>query len=260
MARIHLVELEDLPWWPKAVRELAMDYLHFMESRLGLHDHIAPPLAEALHECGARHIVDLCAGGSGPVPGLLTVLRRRGLSVSATLTDLYPNIEAFERAKAESGGAITYEAEPVDARAVPRRLHGFRTIFNAFHHFRPARAVAVLRDAQTAGQPIGIFEVPQRAIKNLLVLLFTPIFVWLVTPLIRPFHWRRLFWTYVIPLVPFTCWWDGLVSQLRAYEPAELQELAAHASEGFTWRAGRLPIEGSPANLTYLIGIPRSAA
>ena len=36
-------------------------------------------------------------------------------------------------------------------------------MFNSFHHFRPAEAKTVLRDAAEAGQPIGIFEIPERA-------------------------------------------------------------------------------------------------
>ena len=61
----------------------------------------------------------------------------------------------------------------------------------------------------------------------LIPLLLTPIYLWIATPFIRPFRWRRLFWTYVVPLVPLTCWWDGLVSQFRAYTPSELEDLAS---------------------------------
>ncbi|MGQ0648094.1 MAG: class I SAM-dependent methyltransferase [Gemmatimonadaceae bacterium] len=256
---MQLVELEDLAWWPRPVRDLATDYLHFMEARLALHRPVVAPLAEALRTCGARHLVDLCAGASGPVPALLDALRLNGLNVSATLTDLYPNVETLARVAAESGGVITFETEPVDAQAVPRRLRGFRTVFNAFHHFSPAMALAVLCDARAAGQPIGVFEIPQRALATTIPLLVTPLFVWAATPFIRPFRWRRLLWTYVIPLVPLTCWWDGLVSQLRAYEPSELTDLAAQVPQGFTWRSGRVPIGNTPGRLTYLIGLPRNA-
>lgn len=256
---MQLVELEDLEWWPRSVRDLATDYLHFMESRFKLHAPVIAPLAEALHACGARHLVDLCAGGGGPVPAVLEELRLSGLNVSATLTDLYPNIDAFVRMAAESGGVITFEAEPINAQSVPRRLRGFRTIFNAFHHFRPTVALAVLCDARAAGQPIGVFEIPERAITTTIPLLFTPLFVWVATPLIRPFQWQRLLWTYVIPLVPLMCWWDGLVSQLRAYEPSELSDLAARVPEGFTWRVGRVSIGRTPGHLTYLIGLPANA-
>ena len=30
MRRMHLVELEDLDWWPVGIRDLATDYLGFM--------------------------------------------------------------------------------------------------------------------------------------------------------------------------------------------------------------------------------------
>ena len=256
MPRVHLVELEDLPWWPAIVRDLATDYLYFIESHFGLHRPAVPLLDQALRVTGLRQLVDLCSGGGGPVPRLVADLRTRGLEISAVLTDRFPNPRAFEQAAARSAGSITYERAPVDARAVPRRLQGFRTMFNAFHHFDPAAAVAVLCDAREAGQPIGVFEIPQRSFLLSIPLLFTPVFVFLATPFIRPFRWQRLLWTYLLPLVPLTCWWDGLVSQLRAYEPSELEALAAGVRPGYRWRTGRVPIGHTPGDLTYLIGSP----
>ena len=145
---------------------------------------------------------------------------------------------------------------PVDAKAVPPELTGFRTLFNAFHHFRPADAAAVLRDAVRAGQPIGVFEVMDRTVAGVLpVVLLVPLIVLLATPFVRPFRWDRLVLTYLVPLVPLTCWWDGLVSALRAYTPAELEALGREAGPGYMWRAGRVPLSGgSPGRLTYLIG------
>jgi hypothetical protein len=144
---------------------------------------------------------------------------------------------------------------------VPSELTGFRTLFNAFHHFRPADAVAVLRDAAEAGQPIGVFEIPDRSPRTLIpMLVLTPLMVALTTPFIRPFRWARLLWTYLMPLVPLTCWWDGIVSQLRAYTAAELEALAREVRvDGYTWRAGHVPIGSTPGRLTYLIGQPRGA-
>lgn len=256
--RLHLVELEDLAWWPTVVRDLATDYLHFMESRFALHRPVVPLLEAALRETGARQLVDLCSGGAGPVPDLLADLRTAGLDVHAVLTDLYPNRAAFERAAATSGGTITFEAAPVDARSVPSHLAGFRTMFNSFHHFRPDAAQAVLGDAARAGQPIGIFEIPERSLRAVVPFLFTPLFVLLATPFIRPFHWQRLVWTYLLPLVPFTCWWDGLVSQLRAYTAPELEAHGTAASRQYEWHAGRVPIGALPGYLTYLIGYDRA--
>lgn len=256
--RVHLFELEDQASLPAVVRDLATDFLHFVESAFELHRPIVALLGDALRATGAKHVIDLCSGGGGPVPELQRALAGTGVSVGFTLTDRFPNVEAFRRAVEASQGAIAYIAEPVDARAVPRRLTGFRTLFNSFHHFRPDQAMAILRDAAQARQPIGIFEFQERSIPTLLFfLLLTPLAVALATPFIRPFRWKRLFWTYVLPLVPLTCWWDGIVSQLRAYTPQELERLAAGAAaDSYTWRAGKLPIASIPGYLTYLLGTP----
>jgi hypothetical protein len=259
--RLHLFELEDQPWFPRRVRDLATDYLEYIQARFELHRPAANLLEEALRATGATTVIDLGSGGGGPVAAISKAFRAERPEVVFKLTDRFPNEAAFRRRAAECPGAIDFTGEPVDARAVPSSLRGFRTLFNAFHHFRPDDAVAVLRDAARAGQPIGIFEIPERTLRTLLPMLFlTPLLVLLATPFIRPFTGSRLLWTYVVPLVPLTCWWDGIVSQLRAYTPAELERLAnAAGAEGYYWRAGKVPISPAPGFLTYLLGYPEEA-
>ena len=107
-----------------------------------------------------------------------------------------------------------------------------------------------------ARQPIGVFEIPERSIATTVPLLLTPLFVAIATPFIRPFRWRRLLWTYLLPLVPLMCWWDGLVSQLRAYTADEMLDLTRGLTE-YDWTASRVPIVATPGNLTYLVGTPK---
>jgi hypothetical protein len=172
------------------------------------------------------------------------------------MTDLYPNIPAFEAIAAQAEGRIGYERSPVDARAVPPALAGLRTIFNAFHHLAPADARSVLHAAAAARQPLAIFEISERRARALIpIVLLTPLSVLLVTPFMRPFRWRRLLWTYLVPLVPFTCWWDGIVSQLRAYSIDELRALG-EGSAPMRWEAGQVPVVGGGGRLTYLLGFP----
>ncbi len=257
--RVQLFELEDQRWFPNLIRDFATDWLqHFAESALGLHRPVVPTLRDALLESDSRQIIDLCSGGSGPMLPVQKALRAEGLSVRATLTDKFPNLEAFERARSQSGNMIEFVPESVDARAVPRELKGFRTIFNSFHHFRPEDARTILRDAVAANQPIGIFELPERSLPIIAsVLLTAPIMVLFMTPFIRPFRWRRLFWTYVLPLVPLTCVWDGVVSHLRAYSLEELEDFARELRvEHYMWKAGRIRIPSTPAHVTYLVGYP----
>lgn len=256
MRRLHLFELEDQPWFPGVIRDLATDYLQFIQTKFRLDRAMAPIVKRTMEESGTRRIVDLCSGGSGPLLLLVRDLADGGLDVSATLTDLFPNIPAFGEIAAASHGRIEFERSSIDARDVPARLTGLRTIFNGFHHLKPSDARAVLHAAATARQPIAIFEASERSIRTLPVVL-TPLFVWIATPFMRPFKWRRLFWTYLIPMVPLTCLWDGIVSQLRAYTLDELREMTS-GSAPMHWEVGQIPIAKGRGNLTYLTGAPPS--
>jgi hypothetical protein len=256
--RFQLFELEDLSWFPRVLRDLATDYLHFIERTLQLERPVVPILADAVRASSAHRLVDLCSGAGGPVPSLQSALAAQGLDLQVTLTDRFPNLVAFRELEAASKGRITFVSYPVDARAVPSDLIGFRTIFNSFHHFGPTDARAVLRNALEARQPIGVFEIPERRALLLPLFLLSPLLVLVATPFIRPFRWRRLFWTYLLPLVPLTCLWDGIVSVLRAYTVAELEGLAHSISgDGYAWQAGRVPVAATPAHVTYLWGYPR---
>ncbi len=255
---MHLFELEDQVWFPAAIRDLATDYIHFIEITFRLHRPVVALLAQTLRTTKSDHVIDLCSGGGGPIPALQEALAADGLDVRFTLTDRFPNLPAFHWAETLSKGRITFVARPVDARAVPKDRGGVRTIFNSFHHFRPTDAMAVLRDATNAGVPIAVFEIPERALLVILLTVFTPLFVALATPFIRPFRWPRLLWTYVLPLVPLTCWWDGMVSQLRAYTVEELRRLGQDAaSDTYEWQSGQAPIPSTPGHVTYLFGHPR---
>ena len=163
--RIHLFELEDQPWFPPVIRDLATDYLHFMETLMSAHRPMVPLLAEALRATGARRwwtcapvVVDRWLRSVKSWP-------KAGLNVRFILTDKYPNYDAFKAISSTHAGIEGHNA-PVDATAVPSNLTGFRTMFNAFHHFKPNDARAVLQSAVAARQPIAIFELPERTIPS----------------------------------------------------------------------------------------------
>jgi hypothetical protein len=202
-------------------------------------------------------VLDLCSGGGGPVLAVYRTLAASGAPVRITLTDKFPNLAAFAHLASQHGDDIDFVADPVEAASVPDNLPGLRTMFNAFHHFAPGEARSVLESAVEARQPIAIFEISERSLPMILLVMFTPLFVALATPFIRPFSWKRLFWTYVIPVIPLTCWWDGMVSQLRAYRIAELLELTAGLA-AYRWQAGRIGVKGMPGHVTHLLGMPRS--
>ena len=257
--RLQLVELEDLAWFPKTIRDLATDYLQFVEDRFGIHEPVVPILGEVLREAGTQRVVDLCSGGVGPWVGLERDLRAAGIPVEVTLTDKFPHLEAFRRAKRSTEGRLGYTKTSIDAMEVPPELDGVRTVFNAFHHFRPTDARRVLGNAVAANEAIAIFEIPDRTLFSVLsILICTPWAVVISTLFMRPFRLKRLLFTYLLPGVPLICVWDGVVSQLRAYTPRELRALGDEVdSERYEWKSGRVRVGRSPLHVTYLTGVPR---
>ncbi|HWZ53072.1 MAG TPA: class I SAM-dependent methyltransferase [Granulicella sp.] len=279
MRRTELIELHDHPRFPARLRDLMTDTLQELWRFGNSYGAILPQLHRGLTAAGVSaadapsppkpageqvDVLDLCSGGGGPWPRLARDLERDyGLAVRVCLTDKYPNLQALARPRsAEEETHLDYVPQPVDAAHVHPALSGFRTIFSSFHHFSPTEAREVLRSAMTANRGIGIFELARRELKTVLVLCLAPLLVLLLTPRMRPFRWSRLLWTYVVPVIPFVIWFDGLVSCLRAYAPEELQEMLAQlgseptglSQASYRWflgeeRSGLLPV-------TYLIGYP----
>jgi hypothetical protein len=107
------------------------------------------------------------------------------------------------------------------------------------------------------GRGVGVFEMARRSPRTILMICLIPVLDLDLAPTIRPFRWSRLLWTWLVPLVPFVLFYDGLVSCLRAYSHEELAtDDRAAERPGYEWqigeeRSGFLPV-------TYLLGYPVS--
>jgi len=253
--RAQLFELCDQSWLPEVLRRAETDYLATVIRVAEPFAPLGPKLAEVLDRAGVDRIVDLASGGAGPWPGLARRIAdaRGGRAPEVTLTDLYPNERAFGRARA---AGLAYEEAPVDARDVAPRLTGVRTIFDGLHHLAPADAHAVLADAHRRRAPIVVGEAMPRRWRVLLTVPLIPLLVLLMTPRIRPVSAVQLLFTYLIPILPLIIMWDGFVSCLRTYRPAELLALA-QGLDGYRWDAGTL--RHRAASITYLVGEPTDA-
>jgi hypothetical protein len=258
MRRLQLIEIEDQSWCPRPLRDAMTDFLRFFMEKFAPYSAAAPLLARALARMGEPRVVDLCSGGGGPWRDLVRrVPAAGGPAVRVRLTDAYPNLAAYARLSEATGGVIEAEPEPVRVTDVPERLAGFRTLFTALHHFRPPAARAILADAVRRRCGIGVFEITERSFLSLISMLALPVMVLLATPFIRPFRWSRLLLTYLVPLVPLAVWFDGTVSCLRSYRPAELLDLArGPGDDRYAWEAGVVRSASLVTRMTYLIGVP----
>ena len=261
MPRLHLIEIAEQPWCPRAIRDGLTDFLRVVIDAGGAYAPAAPLLAELLQHTRSIRIVDLCSGGGGPWRSLVPALGERGVRPAIRVTDINPNLEAFAALERELPGVVSGESRPVNALAVPADLVGVRTVFTALHHFRPAEARALFGDAARRGVPICAFESTRRDAIAILLTMLSPIVVLLVTPRIRPFRWSRLLLTYVLPLIPLVVLFDGIVSCLRTYSIAELEALVRGVGQGdgkgaarMRWTVGEAG--RGPVPMSYVIGEP----
>jgi hypothetical protein len=177
LPRLQLFEVEDLEWIPDSIRDLALDYLGFLEVRFALHKPVLPLLRRMLGQTGTLNVVDLCTGRGELVLALYEALASDGINVEFTLTDKFPNLTAFRYISSLHPLNLRYVSGSVDPTKVPPELVGLRTIFNAFQHFSPRAARSVLEDTVRARQPICIFEIPERRLLTIISLLLTSLFV-----------------------------------------------------------------------------------
>lgn len=253
--RLQLFEFEDQQWFPHLLRKYITDYLRYWVELLGLYKPIIAMIREIIIKTDHFQVIDLCSGSGGPIIKIQQALKQDGLLVQVVLTDKFPNQDI----KAEYQDTnITWVKESVDAMSVPIHLNsGMRTIFSSFHHFNPTQAKNILQDAIHSNFPIGVFEFTERSLFSLLcALLVIPLFVLLFSVFIKPFTLGRFFWTYIIPIVPLICLWDGCVSNLRAYTPGELIKIVKQIEDyqKYHWKIGK--IQSKICNVTYLLGYP----
>lgn len=256
MARIHLFEFEDQPWFPEFLRNYMTDYLQFMSNKMNMYQGVMPILKKGLNKSGGTQILDLASGGGGGLLRIAEELQKEEPNLKIMLTDFYPNIDAFKKTVDQSP-VFSYVSESVDATNVSKDLKGFRTQFLSLHHFRPNQARQILQNAVDAKATIGVFEAMERGPKNMIGMLFIPILVFLVTPFIRPFKLGRIIFTYLIPLVPIFTFWDGFISVLRTYSIKEMNELIVGIpnSNTYDWEVSK--VKSGPGEILYLLGSPK---
>lgn len=257
MRRRQLIEIHEQAWCPAILRDAVRAVLAQLASKLPVYEGLADELLDAMHGAGTREVVDLCAGAGGPWVRLGAALRGDARIASVLITDLFPDLRATRAMHRETDGLVRGHGESVDATQVPAELSGLRTLFAAFHHFDPERAAALLRDAAAAGRGIAIFELTQRRwlISLIIGAAMGPLCLAMV-PFVRPVRLGVLLWTYVIPVIPMLLAFDGVISCLRSYTPAELEALGREAAPHYRWRAGVRRSGFGPIRVVFLIGVP----
>ena len=260
MRRFHLFEFEDLSWFPSTLRNYVTDFLRTIAEKFGMFDPVVPHLVDLANRNDYSMIIDMATGAGGQWRTLLPKLLDSNNKIHLTLTDKFPNKDALEDIKEQFHDTVNIDMRSIDAIDVPQDLRGTRTMFLSIHHFKPESVKRIFENAVNSGSSIAIFEAQRRDIEHIIRFALSPIAVFLLTPFIRPFSIPRLIFTYLIPLIPFVVFWDGVVSVLRTYTNQELEEIAktVDIDNEFLWFSESI-LKGQQ-KIEVFTGYPRAQA
>jgi hypothetical protein len=216
-----LKELEDYHWFPSVLRKYQMEFIGILVSKWRLYVRVADMIGDDLTKHSIHEIEDLCSGSGYPAIFVHNDLAKHG--VTTILTDKFPQ-------KVENIKDIYYHPEPNDINQLKISSQKYYTMYNAFHHFESQDQKAMLQKVINNRGQLLIVEIVQPTLLNfILVTLASTFGVLLSLPLIRPFEWKRLFFTYIFPINLLTVLVDGYISIIKSKTKKEYtQWIAAH--------------------------------
>lgn len=193
--------------------------------------------------------------------------------VDFVLTDIHPHIPAWQAACAQSPN-LHYVSSSVDAGNAPQNileLAGiptsqaqdkkiFRLFSLAFHHLDDDTAAKVLENTLATSSGFAILELQDRTVESILTILSIGPLMWLGSWYWFWGDWTHLFWTYIIPVLPFVLVFDGLVSSLRTRNEMEIFRLMkgkVEGTDGKGWRfeSGKRQHTVGIGEMGYFIGV-----
>lgn len=206
---MQLVELEDQKWFPGWMRQYQVDFLGAVSRLTGLYK----PCANLLKSFNAGKIIDLASGNGQSAQTVLSKLD----GVEVIYTDKFP-----------PNGQL--EIIPLDLLRDSFPKADFYTMFNGLHHFSKAELASIIYRISTESHFLFIEPIGPRFGSLLKVALSTFILPFFLVPFLRPFRWDRIIITYIVPIGPLICFYDGIISVLKSYSQKELEQLAVELS------------------------------
>lgn len=220
-----LPELMDQAWWPVSFRNAHTAYIRWLMRREGILSALLERLDRLVDRPEGVRVVDLCSGSGGPWPDLVAnVAERDERPVHVTATDRFPS-DADPVSAGESG--VVFDREPQEAvQAVSTREADVFTIVNGFHHLSDDEQRALLRTVRERRIPLLIGEIVDPSVRTTVSVLPAPI-AFAVFALLhaRQLGAANVFFSVVVPVLPFVALWDGFASCLRAQTPDQLRRL-----------------------------------
>jgi len=268
MKRVQLFEFEDQAWFPNSMRIAITRLLVVLHKMMGMGYVLSDLISAALKKSGDDQIVDLGSGSGGSMPQVIEILNDSDdhANVKMIMTDLYPNTNTISDIKKLNNKNLTYSETSVNATKLGDAPKGLKTMINSFHHTNPTQAREVLESAYTNKQAILIYEMAENKIPLIIWWLFLPLsivimylMVWLMTPFVKPLTFKQLFFTYIIPVIPFFYAWDGQASMPRIYAMKDIDELLEGLDKNYSWTKEPAKKPNGRTLGYYVLGVPNKS-
>lgn len=236
LKRMNLFEFCDQKWLKGAWREAYLDGLNTTFKMFKLHADLAKPFNLWISKSNKKNVLELCSGGGGPIN---TLIEKSDEKFIITLSDLNPDVNAFEKVKEKYPDRISFINKSTDATDTKGLETNLIFMCSSFHHFSPQMAQKILLNAYKNSNGIFIQEILSRnffnmisSIFNLLPLMLTPFFSGRLT-------FFKVLITTIIPIIPLMIIFDGIVSVLRTYTIEEIFNMMPEKmKKEWQWTAG----------------------
>jgi hypothetical protein len=210
-------ELEDSPYFPPLLRNFQTEFIGFVVSRFNAYSAFVKYIN--LYSLPEQAMIDLCSGSGEPA---ISIFQESNIFTNLVLSDKFP-LKPFV-----NSNKIYYVPDSVDVLEIEFKSDVCYTMFNAFHHFKDEDKVKIVQQIIASGSRSYFVEILEpKFICFLKVLFITTIGNLLFTPFIQPFSFKRLLFTYILPINIITILYDGLVSVLKSRNVKQYRKLFA---------------------------------
>jgi hypothetical protein len=210
-------ELEDHSWFPPVLRKFQTEFIGFVVANFNVYDDFIQHLKSL--SLPVQSMTDLCSGSGEPA---ICIFRKSNCFSHLYLSDKFPTELKPDDDK------ISYDKISTDVLEMEFKHGTYYTMFNAFHHFTDEEKIKIVQKIQHSGSGAFLVEILEPTVFCLLKIFFTTtVGSLLLTPFIRPFSLKRLFFTYIFPINILTISFDGIVSVFKSRSVKQYQKLFA---------------------------------
>jgi len=225
MRRKQVRQIINNNWLPAVLKTNIREFLDWFVLKVNATKPFVPVLNEALKTSDKKRIINVDFGLGAGIKSVASLLDK----------DL--------------------EIESISIKDFNTEQQGLYTFINCFHQLNKEQAQDVLEQIAISKNPVVALEGNNDSLWQIIgMTVFVPLTVLLASPFVKPFHWSRLMFTYLIPILPLIIMIDGCLALLKLYNPEDLKELTSDIIVGnYKWQSGKND-NGRGGKVIYLTG------